>query len=53
MELQEKIELDTVEPESSLFHELDKGIDAMESGHTMPHDEAMQMIREKLKEYAV
>ena len=53
MELQEKTELDKLEPESSLFHELDKGIDAMENGYTMPHDEAMQMIREKLKEYAV
>ena len=53
MELHEKIGLDKVKPENDLFHELDKGIDAMESGHTMPHDEAMQMIWEKLKEYAV
>ena len=34
------------------YYELDKGIDAMKKGHIMRHDEAMQMIRERLKEYA-
>ena len=53
MELQERTKLDKVESKSCLSHEFDKVIDAMESGHTMPHDESMQMIREKLKEYAV
>ncbi len=52
MKSQGKIESDKMEQESGLFYELDKGIDAMKRGRTMQHDEAMQMIREKLKEYA-
>ena len=39
--------------EEQLFRELDKGIDNMEQGNTVPHDEAMRMIREKVKEYAI
>lgn len=44
---------DMVESDSRLFEELDKGIDSMENGRTVPHDKAMQMIREKVKEYAI
>lgn len=36
--------------ENCLIKELDKSIDSMENGSTMPHDKAMQMIREKLKD---
>lgn len=53
MKLEEKSKLEVTESESRLFEELDKGIDSMENGRTVPHDKAMQMIREKLKEYAV
>ena len=53
MKLEEKSKLEVTESESRLFEELDKGIDSMENGLTVPHDKAMQMIREKLKEYAV
>ena len=35
--------------EKLLLKELDKGIDSMEDGRTMSHDDAMQMIWEKLK----
>ena len=35
--------------EKLLLKELDKGIDSMEDGRTMLHDDAMQMIWEKLK----
>lgn len=53
MKLEEKSKMEAVESESHLFEELDKGIDSMENGRTVPHDKAMQMIREKLKEYAI
>lgn len=53
MKLEEKNNLDIIESESRLFEELDKGIDSMENGRTISHDKAMQMIREKLKKYAV
>lgn len=49
MKLEEKNNLDTIESESQLYEELDKGIDSMENGRIIPHDKAMQMIREKLK----
>ena len=50
MKLEEKSKLEVTESESRLFEELDKGIDSMENGRTVPHNKAMQMIREKLKE---
>lgn len=53
MKLEEKSKMEVTESESRLFEELDKGIDSMENGRTVPHDKAMQIIREKLKEYAV
>lgn len=53
MKLEEKNKPDIIETESQLFKELDKGIDSMENGRIVPHDKAMQMIREKLKEYAI
>lgn len=53
MRLEEKSKMEVIESESRLYEELDKGIDSMENGRTVPHDKAMQMIREKLKEYAV
>lgn len=53
MKLEEKNKMEVMESERRLFEELDRGIDSMENGQTVPHDKAMQMIREKLKEYAV
>lgn len=53
IKLEEKSKMEVMESESRLFEDLDKGIDSMENGRTVPHDKAMQMIREKLKEYAV
>ena len=42
------------EQEEKLFRELDKGIDDMEQGNTIPHEEAMRQLSERLlKEYAI
>ncbi|MCM1125760.1 MAG: hypothetical protein NC429_04750 [Lachnospiraceae bacterium] len=53
MKLEERSRPDMMESDSRLFEELDKGINSMENGCTMSCDKAMQMIREKLKEYAI
>jgi len=47
----EKIE--TTEQEEFLYKELDKGIEDMTQGRTVPHEEAMQLIRERIKAYGV
>lgn len=39
--------------EKNLFSELDRGIDNMENDCTIPHKEAMEMIREGIKSYDV
>ncbi|MGF7011501.1 putative transcriptional regulator [Lachnospiraceae bacterium PF1-22] len=39
--------------EEKLYEALDKGIDDMESGRTMDHEEAMAIIREKVRSYDV
>lgn len=39
--------------EEKLFHELDKGIDQMEQGEVVPHEEAMRIIRERVSAYEV
>ena len=36
----------------ALFAELDKGIDDMEAGRVVPHEEAMREIRQMVKNYA-
>lgn len=41
------------EQEAKLYWELDKGIDDMEKGRTVPHDEAMSQIRERIKSHGV
>lgn len=41
------------EQEKTLFAELDKGIDDMEAGRTLPHDEAMKKIKEAVSAYVV
>lgn len=37
--------------DASLLHALDKGIDDMENGRTVPHDKAMDIVRQRLKEH--
>ena len=39
--------------ETELYKALDKGINDMENGCVVPHDEAMKMIRERLKDYGL
>lgn len=41
------------EQEEQLYRELDKGLDDMEQGRTISHDEAMKQIRERIKSYAL
>lgn len=44
MKSDEKKKCKTETSKNLLLKELDKGIDAMENGRTMPHDKAMRMI---------
>ncbi len=37
--------------DASLLRALDKGIDDMENGRTVPHDKAMDIVRQRLKEH--
>lgn len=39
--------------ERKLFGKLDKGIDDMEQGNTIFHEDTMRMIREKVLQYHV
>ena len=41
------------EQELKLYQELDKGIEDMENGRTVSHDEAMKQICERLESYGV
>lgn len=43
----------TTEQEELIYKELDKGIEDMTQGRTVPHDEAMQLMREGIKPYGV
>lgn len=42
-----------VEQEKKLYRELDKGIEDMEKGNLLSHEETMQLLREKVKSYGV
>lgn len=48
-----KRQMELLEQEEKLYRELDKGIDDMEQGRTIPHDEAMELMRERIKSHAV
>lgn len=39
--------------EIQIFKELDKGIDDMEAGRVIEHDEAMRILEERVKQYAL
>jgi predicted transcriptional regulator len=49
----ETISTNEQEKEKLLFEELDKGIDDMEAGRVVTHEEAMRIIRERVENYAV
>ncbi|MCM1244172.1 MAG: hypothetical protein NC293_00835 [Roseburia sp.] len=36
--------------EMQIFRELDKGIDDMEAGRVIEHDEAMRILKERIKQ---
>lgn len=44
---------DISELEEKLYMKLDKGIDDMEQGRVVSHDEAMKQIRERIESYAL
>lgn len=39
--------------EKELFQLLDEGINDLESGNTVSHEEAMEAVREKISQYGV
>ncbi|MBS6341111.1 MAG: hypothetical protein KH501_09240 [Eubacterium limosum] len=39
------------ENEKEIFRALDKGIDDLKNGRTMPHEELMQQIRKQIESY--
>ncbi len=39
--------------EMQIFKELDKGIEDMEAGRVVDHDEAMRIIKERVNQYAL
>jgi len=41
------------EKEKKLLKALDKGIDDMEQGRTVSHEEAMKILREKIESYDI
>lgn len=41
------------EVEEAILRALDKGIDDMENGRVVPHEQAMEIVRQRLKEYAL
>lgn len=53
MAVKEKTRQEEDAQEVQIFEELDKGIDDMEAGRVIEHDEAMRILREKVKQYAV
>lgn len=39
--------------EEAILRALDKGIDDMENGRVVPHEQAMEIVRQRLKEYVL
>jgi predicted transcriptional regulator len=52
-DLMEAISTNEQEKEKFLFEKLDKGIDDMEAGRVVTHEEAMRIIRKRVENYAV
>ena len=53
MTVSEKIRTEEEVQEMQIFKELDKGIDDMEAGRVIEHDEAMRILKERVKQYAI
>ena len=53
MTIAEKKYQDDEMQEIQIFSELDKGIDDMETGRVIEHDEAMRILKERVKQYAL
>lgn len=53
MAVSEKVRTEEEVQEIQIFKELDKGIDDMEAGRVIEHDEAMRILRERVKQYAI
>lgn len=53
MAVSEKVHTEEEVQEIQIFKELDKGIDDMEAGRVIEHDEAMRILRERVKQYAI
>lgn len=49
MAVKEKTRQEEDAQEVQIFEELDKGIDDMETGRVIEHDEAMRILRAKVK----
>jgi predicted transcriptional regulator len=47
----DEISTNEQENEKLLFEELDKGIDDMETGRVVTHEEAMQIIRKRVEKF--
>ena len=53
MAVTEKVHSEEEAQEMQIFKELDKGIDDMEAGRVIEHDEAMRILKERVKKYAI
>lgn len=53
MAVAEKTSLADEMQEMQIFKELDKGIDDMEAGRVIEHEEAMRILKERVKQYAI
>lgn len=53
MAVAEKTCLEDETQEMQIFKELDKGIDDMEAGRVIDHDEAMRILKERVNQYAL
>lgn len=49
----EKVRAEEETQEMQIFKELDIGIDDMEAGRVIEHDEAMRILKERVKQYAI
>ena len=50
MTVSERVRTEEEVQEMQVFKELDKGIDDMETGRVIEHDEAMRILKERVKQ---
>lgn len=53
MAVAEEIYMEKETSENRIFKELDKGIDDMEKGRVIDHEEAMCILKERINQYAL